>query len=265
MNRPAEAGRWTDLLYPTATFLVLLAVWQWAIDGLAVPDYILPRPSAVLSQLKTGYIDGVFWPHFFFTLGSTVTGYLVGCTLAIVIGAVLAESKLFEKCVYPFIIALQSMPKVALAPLIIVWFGYGQMSKVVMVALMCFFPLFVNTVIGIRQADPRLLEMMRAFAVPPMQVFLRVKLFAAAGHIFAGLQISVVLALIGAVVGEFVASSSGIGWLIQAAVANLDTAQMFAALFSLIVIGLTGTRLVQWAHRRFVFWDRGGSGPIASE
>jgi NitT/TauT family transport system permease protein len=252
-------------IYPLVTFVLLIVVWKGAIAVFSVPDYILPEPGSVLHYLKVGYIDGEFWPHFLFTLRSTLTGYTVGCAAAIVVGTILAESRTFEKCFYPYIVALQSMPKVALAPLIIVWFGYGITSKIVMVALMCFFPLFVNTVVGIRQADPALVNMMKAFSAPQWLIFVRVKLFSAAGHIFAGLQISVVLSLIGAVVAEFVASNQGIGWLIQSSLANFNTAQMFAALFSLIVIGLSGTRIIQFLHHRFVFWDRAKASTTITE
>jgi len=256
--------RVSSFLYPAITFVMLIAAWQLSIDVLHVPDYILPRPMMVLQSLKAGYIDGEFWPHFLFTLRSTVSGYMIGCGCAIVVGAVLAESPTFEKFVYPYVIALQSMPKVALAPLIIVWFGYGFASKLVMVALICFFPLFVNTVVGIRQTNPALINMMKAFSAPSWFIFVRVKLFAAAGHIFAGLQISIVLSLIGAVVAEFVASSEGLGWLIQASLANFNTAQMFAALLSLVFIGVVGTRVIQGLHSRLIFWDRSPSRTTAA-
>ena len=210
--------RVSSFLYPAITFVMLIAAWQLSIDVLHVPDYILPRPMMVLQSLKAGYIDGEFWPHFLFTLRSTVSGYMIGCGCAIVVGAVLAESPTFEKFVYPYVIALQSMPKVALAPLIIVWFGYGFASKLVMVALICFFPLFVNTVVGIRQTNPALINMMKAFSAPSWFIFVRVKLFAAAGHIFAGLQISIVLSLIGAVVAEFVVI--GGSWLAHSGIAG---------------------------------------------
>lgn len=256
--------RISSFLYPAITFVLLIAIWQLSIDVLHVPDYILPRPMMVLQSLKIGYVDGEFWPHFLFTLRSTVSGYLIGCGCAIVVGAILAESPTFEKFVYPYVIALQSMPKVALAPLIIVWFGYGFASKLVMVALICFFPLFVNTVVGIRQTNPALVNMMKAFSAPSWYIFVRVKLFAAAGHIFAGLQISIVLSLIGAVVAEFVASSEGLGWLIQASLANFNTAQMFAALLSLVFIGVVGTRVIQSLHSRLIFWDRSPSRTTAA-
>lgn len=256
--------RASSVVYPLITFIVLISAWQLSIDLLQVPDYILPRPLSVLENLRIGYIEGQFWPHFLFTLRSTVTGYAIGCGCAVLVGALLAESRTFEKFVYPYVVALQSMPKVALAPLIIVWFGYGLASKVVMVALICFFPLFVNTVVGIRQTNPALINMMRAFSAPNWFIFFKVKLFSAAGHIFAGLQISVVLSLIGAVVAEFVASSEGIGWLIQSSLANFNTAQMFAALISLVFIGITGSHLVQLLHSRVVFWDRASADTSAA-
>ena len=125
-------------VYPAITAVILLMIWVVSIHAFDVPNYLLPTPTAVLSALKTGYIEGTYWPHFLFTLQSTVLGYLIGCTLALLIGAVLAESKTFELFIYPYIIALQSTPKVAIAPLILVWFGFGLASKVVMVALMSF-------------------------------------------------------------------------------------------------------------------------------
>ncbi|MGB6056596.1 MAG: ABC transporter permease [Burkholderiaceae bacterium] len=243
-------------IYPSITALILLLLWIVSIRVFGVPNYLLPAPESVLAALKTGYIDGTYWPHFLFTLQSTVYGYLIGCTLALLIGAVLAESKTFEQFIYPYIIALQSTPKVAIAPLILVWFGFGMASKVVMVALMSFFPMFINTVVGIRQTNPAMLDLMKVFSASRSHVFFHVKLPAAAGHIFAGLQISVVLSLIGAVVSEFISSTKGLGYLIQSASVNLDVATMFACLFSLIVIGLSGTQLIRFLHRRLVFWDQ---------
>jgi NitT/TauT family transport system permease protein len=242
--------------YPLITFVVLLAAWLFASDVKHVPDYLLPSPRAVVAVLYQGYVEGTMWPHFAYTLESTVLGYLLGCSVAIVLGAVLAESKTFERFVYPYIIAIQSLPKVALAPLIIVWLGFGLSSKVVMVALVCFFPLFVNTLAGIRQTDPELIDLMRAFSGSRLRTFFRVKLPAAAGHIFAGLQIAVALGLIGAVVAEFVASTQGLGYLIKSSSTTLQVNVMFAALISLAVIGTVGSNLVGLAHGLVVFWER---------
>jgi NitT/TauT family transport system permease protein len=248
--------RMTTVLYPMVTLVFLLVLWEGSVTLFDVPSYMFPHIQPVLRELYEGYVGGSLLPHLLYTLKSTVFGYFIGCGIAIVLGAVLAESRTFEKFFFPFIVALQSTPKVAVAPLIMLWAGYGIASKIVMVAMMCFFPLFVNTVTGIRQTDPAMIDMMRAFSAPNWLTFYRVKLFAAASHIFAGLQISVVFALIGAVVGEFVASSEGLGWLIQSAMANFNTALMFASIFTLIALGLVGTSLVRFAHRKVVFWDR---------
>lgn len=244
-----------SILYPLITLVVLLGVWSFSISWLAIPNYILPTPTAVVVALKVGYVDGLYWPHLIYTAGATGLGYLIGCSLAFVFGALLAESETFEKFVYPYIVALQSMPKVALAPLIIVWFGFDIASKIVMVALVCFFPLFVNTAVGLRQTDPNLIDLLRVFSASRLHIFFQVKLPSAAGHIFAGLQIAVALSLIGAVVSEFVASPRGLGNLIQSAAVTLDVGIMFASLLTLGLLGIAGSQLVRFLHRKVVFWE----------
>ena len=257
--------RWKDVVYPLITLLVGVVAWSLAIPAFSVPNYILPTPGSVLAAVYSGYVGGSYWPHVLFTVQNTLVGYALGCSLAVVFGALLAESRTFERFVYPYIIALQSMPKVALAPLIIVWFGFGNLSKVIMVALICFFPLFVNTSIGIRQTPPALVNMMRVFSASRLEIFFRVKLRAAMGHIFAGLQIGIVLGLIGAVVGEFVASTRGLGYLVATSQANFDVATMFAALVGLVAIGLIGTQIVRAIHGRIVFWEARSAGETVSE
>ena len=245
-----------SLAYPLVTAAGLLGVWISSLAWFRIPDYILPKPSAVLVSLKVGYIDGLYWPHLLVTLEAIIFGYLIGSALAFLLGVLLAESTTFEKFAYPYIIALQSMPKVALAPLIIVWFGFGLASKIVMVALICFFPVFISTVVGIRQADPNRIDLLRVFSASRAYIFLEVKLPSAAGHIFAGLQISVVLGLIGAVVSEFIASERGLGNLIQSSSTNLDLGATFAVLLTLAVMGIAGNVLVRMLHRKFVFWEQ---------
>jgi NitT/TauT family transport system permease protein len=244
-----------SIVYPLITGAVLMALWVLSITVFEVPNYLIPSPSGVWGALKTGYVDGQYWPHFFFTLQCTVFGYGLGCGLALLVGTLVAESRTFERFIYPYVIALQSTPKVAIAPLILVWFGFDMASKVIMVALMSFFPMFINTVVGIRQTSPAMLDLMRVFSASRVHIFWHLKLPAAAGHIFAGLQISVVLSLIGAVVSEFVSSTKGLGYLIQSASLNMDLSTMFACLFSLICIGLAGTQSLKFAHRKLVFWE----------
>ena len=257
------SDRIKSFVYPLMTGLVLLAIWLVSVHVFKVPNYLIPSPHGVLQALRVGYLEGQYWPHFFFTLQSTVLGYSFGCGLAIVIGTLVAESQTFERFIYPYVVALQSTPKVAIAPLILVWFGFDLTSKVIMVALMSFFPMFINTVVGIRQTSPAMLDLMRVFSASRLHVFWNVKLPAAAGHIFAGLQISVVLSLIGAVVSEFISSTKGLGYLIQSASLNMDLATMFACLFSLIGIGLAGTQLIKFLHSKLVFWEPHASGAVS--
>ncbi|MCC6532058.1 MAG: ABC transporter permease [Burkholderiales bacterium] len=252
MNERAKA-----IVYPLVTLFVLLAVWVVAIRVFKVPNFIVPAPEAVVASLRRGYVDGLFWKHFLFTLQSMVSGYALGCSLAFLLGCAFAESKTVERLFYPYVVALQSMPKVALAPLIIVWFGFELASKVVMVALVCFFPMFINTVVGLRQTNPALLDLMHAFSASRWEILLRIKIPSAAGHVFAGLQIAIVLGLIGAVVAEFVSSTRGLGHLINAAAVNLETDVMFAALISLSVLGVAGSLVIRMLHARIVFWDKG--------
>jgi NitT/TauT family transport system permease protein len=253
-----------SVVYPLIAFVVLIALWDAAIRVFKVPNFILPTPYSVLEALQRGYVEGLFWKHFFFTLQSMVFGYLLGCTLAFLLGCLFAESRAVEQTFLPYVVALQSMPKVALAPLIIVWFGFGLESKVVMVALVCFFPMFINTAVGLKQTNPALLDLMHAFSASHWHILTRIKIPSAAGHIFAGLQIAVVLGLIGAVVAEFVSSTKGLGHLISAAAVNLETNTMFAALISLAVLGVAGSLSIRLLHSRIVFWDKGSASQTAA-
>ncbi len=243
------------VLLPVASILVFLFLWHFAVTFFQVPSYLLPTPRVVIEAFVGGYASGLFWPHLFTTLSEMVIGYIAGCGVALVLGALVAEWEVLDEIVNPFVVALQSMPKVALAPLLLVWFGFGITSKVVLVALICFFPVFINSAAGFRSSDTNLLRLYRAFSATRLTVFWNVKLPSAAQNIFAGLQIAVVLALIGAVVGEFVSAKSGLGYLIQSSTLNFDVATMFAAIISLSLIGITFTSVLRAVQRRVVYWN----------
>jgi len=240
-----------------SSLTVLLVLWHVAVVGLEVPSYLLPKPADVGVAMWSGYVvQGTYWKHLGTTVYEMVVGYAIGCSVAFVVGAMVAEWRLLERLVMPYVVALQSMPKVALAPLLIVWFGFGVASKVVLVALICFFPVFINCFYGFRSANPDLLRLYRSLRASRLHVFLHLKLPSAAGPVFAGLQIAVVLALIGAVVGEFVSSKQGLGYLIQSSTLSFDVATMFAAILSLSLIGILASTLVRMLHSRLVFWER---------
>lgn len=257
--------RLTSVLCPLITLVLLLTAWVLYLKLFEVPDYILPHPVDVLETIHSAYGSGIIYPHLLFTVKSTVMGYLMGCGAALVMGGLVAESRIFEKFVYPYVILLQSMPKVALAPLIIVWFGFGIESKIAMVVLICFFPVFINTVVGIRQADPDMIDVFRACNASRARIFFHIKVPSAGTSIFAGLQIAVVLGLIGAVVAEFVAAKQGLGTMLQSAAVDLDTALMLTGVFTLAIIGLCGNLFIRFLHRRMIFWEAQAQTPRTTD
>lgn len=256
-----------SVLLPLVSLALVLVAWDRAVVLLEVPTYLLPRPLDVGVAIWRGYVvEGSYWPHLATTLYEMVVGYAIGCTVALAAGAIVAESRWVERALMPLVVAVQSVPKVALAPLLIVWFGFGVSSKMVLVALICFFPVFINAFYGFRSANPDLLRLYRAFGSSRLHVFRHVKLPSAAGSIFAGLQIAVVLALIGAIVGEFVSSKQGLGYLIQSSTLSFDVATMFASVVSLAVIGITASGIVRFVQARLVFWERReGAGASVTE
>ena len=248
--------RLLGVLLPLAVTVLFVAAWHFGVVWFNVPSYLLPTPLAVLDALKAGLIDGALWPHIWATVSALLLGYAAGCIAALILATVVSEYPLLERAFYPLIVAFQAAPKVALAPLIVVWFGFELESKVVMVALICFFPTFVNAVTGLKSCDPNLIDLYRAFGARRGQILFSVKWPAALGAVFAGLEISVVLALLGAVVAEFISSREGLGHMIQASTVDLNVAMMFACVIILSVIGVICTQIIGLARRRLAFWER---------
>lgn len=238
----------------------LLGLWEAAARGFAIPGYILPPPSAVGIALYRGVRSGIFVEHVWVTMLETFLGFALGATAGFVLGTAVALSKRFEYYFHPIIIMFQAMPKVALAPLIIVWFGLDLTSKVINASLVCFFPLMVNTIVGLRSADEDRVSLMRSLAASPAQIFWMLRLPGALPAIFAGLEIAMIFALIGAIVAEFVGAQSGLGVLIQSMNFSMDVAGQFSVLFILSLIGLALNGIVTAVRRRVVFWDHGERG-----
>src|SRR3954464_13864487 len=237
------------------TVLAVLAVWEALVRGLSIPAYILPPPSAIFAALYRGVVSWLYVDHIWITLAETLLGFAVGTTLAFLLGTVIALSRRTEFFLYPFIVMFQSMPKVALAPLIIVWFGLGLTSKVVNAALVAFFPLMVNTIVGLRSAEEDRINLMRSLAATPLQIFWMLQLPNALPYIFAGLEIAMIFALIGAIVAEFVSAQSGLGMLMQSMNFTMDVAGQFSVLLILSVLGLLLNTAVSQIRRRILFWD----------
>jgi NitT/TauT family transport system permease protein len=237
------------------TVVAVLAVWEALVRGLSIPAYILPPPTAILAALYRGIASWLYVDHIWITLAETLIGFAVGSALAFLLGTVIALSRRTEFFLYPFIVMFQSMPKVALAPLIIVWFGLGLTSKVVNAALVAFFPLMVNTIVGLRSADEDRVNLMRSLAATPLQIFWMLQLPNALPYIFAGLEIAMIFALIGAIVAEFVGAQAGLGMLIQSMNFSMDVAGQFSVLLILSILGLCLNSVIVGIRRKVLFWD----------
>jgi NitT/TauT family transport system permease protein len=246
-----------------AGFLVLLLVWKLGVLIFKVPPYILPAPEQVFIALWSGIAVapasalGWYLP-LWSTMSNALLGFAIGAGLGLVFGSVMAEFRPVETALMPYAFALQSLPKVAIAPLIVIWCGFGDGSKVAMAALLAFFPMMVNSFAGIRASEVERLDLMRALSASRLETYYLVKLPSAATYIFAGLDMGIVYALLGTIVAEFLGAQEGMGVAITKAQAVTDVAGVFAAL---VVLGVTGVLLhliVRWVERSIVHWaDRG--------
>ena len=236
-------------------FVALVLAWESVVRFFAIPQFILPAPSKVAEALWRGLASGVYFEHLYYTLVSTVLGFLLGSALGFSLGTAVALSRKFEFFLYPYIVMFQSLPKIALAPLIVIWFGLGLSSKVVNAALVAFFPLLVNTIVGLRSADEDRVSLMRSLAASERQIFWMLRLPNALPFVMAGLDVAMIFALIGAIVGEFVGAKHGLGMLIQSMNFTMDVSGQFSVLLILSVVGLVLNRCISLIRRRILFWD----------
>lgn len=246
-----------------AGLVVLFIGWDLSVRYLSVPSYILPSPLAVGNALWSGVAVNPSSPLGYYiplwsTLKNAAIGLIIGSTVGLVLGSLMAESRTVEKLLMPYAFALQSLPKVAIAPLIVIWFGFGDGSKIAISALLAFFPILINSFTGLRAVEQDRLDLMRSLSASRFETYRIVKLPNAAPYIFAGLDMAVVYAFLGTIVSEFLGAQKGMGVVITQAQAVTDVAGVFAAL---IILGSTGILLhgaVRHAERRIVHWgDRG--------
>lgn len=232
--------------------LVLLAIvagWEGWVVFSGVSAILLPAPSQILSVLWQGLTDGFLWPHIWITGAETLLGFFLGSSIGFAFGVLLGEVDPLRRLLWPYILASQVVPKLALGPIFIVWFGFGLTSIVVITALICFFPLLENTVTGLRSARPEQRDLFRMLGATRIQTLLRLKIPAGLPLILAGVRVSMVLALVGAVVGEFIAGSQGLGASIIAAQGMMDTALMFALFTLITLMGMLFYQLTVLAER----------------
>jgi NitT/TauT family transport system permease protein len=256
-----------SLAYLLLALLVGLALWEAAVRILQPAPYIIPAPMDVLRALRTlmftdpGAPTGM-WTQLLNTLEATAIGFAVGSVAGVVLGIVAGESAICRRLIYPYLVAIQSLPKVALAPVLVTWFGFGLEAKTSLVVLFVFFPVLVNTLQGVVTADPDRLDFVRSLSGGRIQQLYRVRLFSAMPSIFVGLELGIVYAFLGAVLSEMTGAQNGVGVMISQFQQNSDTQATFALLIVLAVVGYLLHKIVRIAHTRVVFWESGSDNDL---
>ena len=237
---------------PTATVLVVLAVWEAVVRLASVPTFIAPAPSAVFDMMLKWQqqMPG----HIATTLYETLVGFLISIVIGVPIAVLIVSSPFLSTTIYPLLLVLQSVPKVAIAPLLLLWVGYGQLPKIIVVFLVAFFPIVIGTAAGLNSAPPDMLDLVRALSASKLQTFVKVRFPWAMPQIFVGLKVAITLAVIGAVIGEFVGSDQGLGYLIVVSAQQINTALAFAAMVLLSLMSIVLFYVVEWLERLLVPW-----------
>lgn len=239
-------------MYFLGTLVLVFVVWEGTARLTEAPRYILPTPTLVVETLFKSY--RMVLPHLRTTMMEIAVGYLLTVALSIPLAVSIAYSRFLDNTLYPIIVFLQLIPKIALAPLFIVWFGFGFVPKIVLVFLLSFFPLIVDAIAGFKSISPLLLHLANSMTGSQWRIFWRIRLPSALPHIFSGLKISIAFATVGAIVAEFVGADAGLGYLLLRAHGDLNTELLFAILVILSSIGVVLFKAIEWLERLVIPW-----------
>lgn len=264
---PDEAGAWGRLVdsphFPralsVAVFVAMIGFWEFGTRLFHVPKFLVPPLSDVLIALWRGLAtsplarDG-YWFHGAVTTAEVLLGFVIGSAIGLALGIVISQSRIFEAVARPYVAAFQSIPKVAIVPIVIMWLGYGISSKVAVVCMLTFFPVLVTSVAGFKAVDADRLDLLRSMSATQWQIFCKAKLPSALPYIFAGLDMAAAFSVVGAIVGEFVGAQAGLGVLILQSDAQMDTGGSFAVLIILSLIGIALTKVLTMVRRRVLHW-----------
>ena len=240
------------LLWTLLSFAIVFVAWELTVRLFALPEYLLPGPEPVfvaLAQNMRTLAAQSLW-----TAGTVLAGFLVAAAVAVPLAMLIVISPVLERLLYPPMVATQSIPKIALAPLFIVWFGFGVAPKVAVAFLIAFFPIVIDTIVGLRSIDPAMIQLARSMGAPPRRIFLKLRLPHALPMIFGGLKVASALAVVGALTGEFVGSDRGLGYLLVQASGNLNTALLFATLVILSAMAMAFFYMVEMLERIAIPW-----------
>lgn len=244
------------IVAPILTPIVLLAIWQLITMAELYPAFIVPPPIAVWDSFLQVAADGTLWGHVATTLHEMLLGLLFGVGSALLLGYAIAKSQLLGDMLSPVIVAMQSAPTVAYAPLLIIWFGSGITSKIITAAIIVFFPALMNVIVGIRSVPDELHELMRSLRATRWQILTKLEIPASLPVLLTGLKTSVTLSVIGAVVGEFIAANSGLGFLVKRARDGYDTPLVIVAVLTMTALALILYSLVSLLERYLLRWQR---------
>lgn len=259
---PTRARRWRPtrgVAHSLALLVALLAAWEFGVRLFRVPKFLLPPVSDVAVAIYQGVVappfarDG-FWLHTAVTLSEILIGFALGSAIGLVLAIVIAESEGLDRLLRPYVAAFQSLPKVAVAPIIVTWMGFGVGSKIAIVCLITFFPVLVTSLAGFKAIDLDRIDLLRSLSATRWQIFAKAKFPSALPYIFAGLDMAAAFAVVGAIVGEFVGAQSGLGVLILQRESQLDTAGSFAVFAILSVLGVALTAVLRLVRRRALNW-----------
>lgn len=236
--------------------ITIFLTWEGITRYSSLPEFILPSPSSVWGRFVESIEDGTLQKHTLTTFSEVLGGLSIGVVVAAIMGYMLGKSETAERILAPYIVASQSIPVVAIAPLLIIWFGSGRISKILISALIVFFPVLVNTIVAVRSVPEDLRDLMRSLRATSFQIFTKLEVPAAMPVLLGGLKIGATLSVIGAVVGEFVAADEGLGFLINLARGMYDTAMVFVTVFILVAMALTLYSIVAIIEVKMLAWRK---------
>jgi NitT/TauT family transport system permease protein len=252
LERRDLRARISGIAYPLLATLFILVLWEVGVRLFKVPTYLVPAPTQVAVELWEQM--PLLIKHGWVTTREVIWGYLLSIVVGIPLALAIFLSPIFARSIYPLLVSSQAMPKTAIAPLFVVWFGFGTLPKVLIAFLIAFFPIVINTVVGLASIEPEKLYLARSMGMSPLATFFKIRLPQALPAIFGGLKIAIALAVVGAVVGEFVGTDSGLGYLLLVANGNLNTPLLFAGLVGLTIIGVATFMLIEVAERLAIPW-----------
>ncbi len=245
-------GRAADILLPTLVIFAVVLVWAVIVRLFAIPDYLLPAPQDVAARMIKE--APVLWRNGLYTLSSVLAGFAAGVLIGVPLAFMIVMNRSIERVATPFLVMSQTIPKVAIAPILVVWLGFGILPKIAIVFLISFFPIVVSSVVGLKSVESDMIDLVRSMGAGTTKIMLRVRGPSALPQMFAGFKIAVCLSVVGAIVGEFVGSDRGLGYLLLTSTGTLDGTLVWSALFVLIAMGMALFGIVSKLERWMLPW-----------